>query len=173
MMRNNKGNAAVLSVAVCMALILVMCVIFEYMQMLIICRGIKEAVQSALISAVTANYDDTYSQLREGYSGGYTYVDTDFTETVDTGNVYARLNELLALTEESGKYTKYAGSVKEYSISNMRIEFENTEFAQGDAEKNLNGTVYIDVEIPVRFGGRELVPIQFTMKVKAEYMPKF
>ena len=60
-----------------------------------------------------------------------------------------------------------------YSISNMRIEFENTEFAQGDAEKNLNGTVYIDVEIPVRFGGREYVPIQFTMKVKAEYMPKF
>lgn len=90
-----------------------------------------------------------------------------------TGNVYARLNELLALTEESGKYTKYAGSVKEYSISNMRIEFENAEFAQGNAEKNLNGTVYIDVEIPVRFGGRELVPIQFTMRVKASYIPKF
>ena len=94
-MRNNKGNATIIAVSVCMSLILVMCVIFEYMQMLIICNGIKSAVQSAVVSTVVANYDDSYSQLREGYSGGYTYVDTDFTETIDTWNVYTRLDELL------------------------------------------------------------------------------
>lgn len=53
-------------------------------------------------------------------------VTEDWVYDSDT-TLYARLNELLALTEESGKYTKYAGSVKEYSISNMRIEFENTQ----------------------------------------------
>ena len=142
-MMNNKGNATVLAVAVCMSLILIMCVIFEYIQMLVICNGIKNAVQSATVSVVVANYDDAYSQLREGYSGGYTYIDSAFTETIDTGNIYARLDELLALTEDGDKHTKY------------------------------NGTVMVDVEIPVRFGGRELVPIQFTMKVKAEYVPKF
>lgn len=172
-MMNNKGNAAVLTVAVCMSLILIMCVIFEYIQMLVICNGIKNAVQSATVSVVVANYDDAYSQLREGYSGGYTYIDSAFTETIDTGNIYARLDELLALTEEVDKHTKYNGTVKEFSISNLVLDFENTDFAQGDALKNLNGTVMVDVEIPVRFGGRELVPIQFTMKVKAEYVPKF
>ncbi len=173
MMKNNKGNATILAVVICMSLLLVMCVIFEYMQMLIINSGIRNAVQSAVVSSVVANYDETYSQLREGYSGGYAYMDNDFVETVDTGNVYARLDELLALTEEGGVHTKHNGTAKEYSISNMRIEFENTDFAQGDAVKNLNGTVYIDVEIPVRFGGRELTPIRYTMRVKASYLPKF
>ncbi len=173
MMKNNKGNATILAVVICMSLLLVMCVIFEYMQMLIISSGIRNAVQSAVVSSVVANYDETYSQLREGYSGGYAYMDNDFVETVDTGNVYARLDELLALTEEGRVHTKHNGTAKEYSISNMRIEFENTDFAQGDAVKNLNGTVYIDVEIPVRFGGRELTPIRYTMRVKASYLPKF
>ena len=70
---NNKGNATVLSVAICLAIILVMCVIFEYMQMLIITTGIRNAVESATVSTVVANYDETYSQLREGYSGGFIY----------------------------------------------------------------------------------------------------
>ena len=77
------------------------------------------------------------------------------------------------MTEEGDKHTKYNGTVKEFSISNLALDFENTDFAQGDALKNLNGTVMVDVEIPVRFGGRELSPIQFTMKVKAEFVPKF
>ena len=74
---NNKGNATVLSVAICLAIILVMCVIFEYMQMLIITTGIRNAVESATVSTVVANYDEAYSQLREGYSGGFVYQDTD------------------------------------------------------------------------------------------------
>lgn len=172
-MRNNKGNATIIAVSVCMSLILVMCVIFEYMQMLIICNGIKSAVQSAVISTVVANYDDSYSQLREGYSGGYTYVDTDFTETIDTWNVYTRLDELLGLQEDGDNHIKYIGTEKEYSITNMRIETENTDFAQGNALKNLNATVYLDVEIPVRLSGRVLLPLKVTMKVKASYVPKF
>ena len=170
---NNKGNATIIAVSVCMSLILIMCVIFEYMQMLIISNGIRNAVQSAVISTVVANYDDSYSQLREGYSGGFTYIDTNFSETIDTWNVYARLDELLALDEVGNEHIKYAGTQKEYSISNLYIETENADFAQGNSIKNLNATVYIDVEIPVRFGGRELIPIRYTMKVKASYIPKF
>lgn len=173
MRMNNKGNATIIAVSICMSLILVMSVIFEYMQMLIISNGIKNAVQSAVVSTVVANYDDSYSQLREGYSGGFTYIDTGFIETIDTWNVYARLDELLALDEVGNEHIKYIGTQKEYSISNLSIETENTDFAQDDAEKNLNATVYLDVEIPVRFGGRDLIPIRYTMKVKASYIPKF
>lgn len=171
---NNKGNATVLSVAICLAIILVMCVIFEYMQMLIITTGIRNAVESATVSTVVANYDETYSQLREGYSGGFVYQDTAFIETVDTGNVYARLDSLLALTESGDDHIKYRndGSM-EYSISNMRIEMENTSYAQGNNNKNLNATVYLDLKIPVRYGGREVATLTPTLKVKASYMPKF
>ena len=68
--------------------------------MLIITTGIRNAVESAAVSTVVANYDETYSQLREGYSGGYIYQDTAFVESLDTGNIYARLDTLLALTDD-------------------------------------------------------------------------
>ena len=171
---NNKGNATVLSVAICLAIILAMCVIFEYMQMLIITTGIRNAVESATVSTVVANYDETYSQLREGYSGGYVYQDTDFIETIDTGNVYTRLDLLLALSESGDEHIKYRGDGSiEYSISNMRIEMENTSYAQGNTNRNLNATVYLDVKIPVRYGGREVATLTPTLKVKASYIPKF
>lgn len=169
----NAGNATILAVVVCLAIMMIMCAILEYMQMLIISNGIKTAVESAVISSVVGNYDETYSQLREGYSGGYVYSDTGFVESVDVGNVYARLDELLALREEGDDHIKYTGDKVEYSVSNMRIEIENADFAQGNSDKNLTAAVYIDVNIPVRYGGRELLPIKYTLKVNASYMPKF
>lgn len=171
---NNKGNATVLAVSVCLAVIFVMCVIFEYMQMLIITTGIRNAVESAVVSTVVANYDETYSQLREGYSGGYVYQDTAFTESIDTGNIYTRLDSLLALTENGNEHIKQRGDgTVEYSISNMQLEFENTDYAPGSAAKNLNATVYLDVKIPVRYGGRTIATLAPTMRVKASYAPKF
>ena len=154
---NNKGNATVLSVAICLAIILVMCVIFEYMQMLIITTGIRNAVESATVSTVVANYDETYSQLREGYSGGYIYQYTAFIETIDTGNVYTRLDSLLALSESGDEHIKYRGDGSiEYSISNMRIEMENTSYAQGNSNRNLNAqmcvqSVYQRIPLYFRF----------------------
>lgn len=171
---NNKGNATVLAVSVCLAIIFVMCVIFEYMQMLIITTGIRNAVESAAVSTVVANYDETYSQLREGYSGGYVYQNTAFAESIDTGNIYMRLDSLLALTENGDEHIKRrSDGTVEYSISNMRLEFENADYAPGSTAKNLNATVYLDVKIPVRYGGRTIATLAPTMRVKASYAPKF
>ncbi|MDO4563690.1 MAG: hypothetical protein Q4C12_07635 [Clostridia bacterium] len=172
--KSNSANASILAVSVCLGMVFIMCAIFEYMQMLIITTGIRNAVESAVVSAVNANYDEAYSQLREGYSGSYLYADDGFRESIDTWNIYTRLDELLALTETGGKHIKYkADSVIEYSISNLRLDFENAGLAQGNSIKNLNATAYVDVEIPVRYGGRELVPIRYTMRIKASYIPKF
>ena len=172
--RNNRGSTTVLAVVICLSIILIMCVIFEYMQMVIITTGIRNAVQSAAISAVTANYDEAYSQLREGYSGGYIYGDTGFAESIDAGDIYGRLDGLLGLTQEGEQHVKYTpAGVREYTITDMQIEFENPLLAQGNAEQNLNAAVHIRVEIPVRYGGKELLPIKLNMKIQASYMPKF
>ena len=173
-MRKKKGNATITSVVICLSIILIMCVVFEYLQMLIISTGVKNGVRSAVVSCVVANYDEAYSQLREGYSGDYMYSDKGFEEKIDSENVMGRLSENLGLSEASGKYFKYKsdGSV-EYTLSNLKLSFENTKYAQGNANKNLNAKAFIDVEIPVRFGGRDLPPLNYTLKVEAEYMPKF
>ena len=169
----NDGNATILAAVICLAIVMIMCAVSEYMQMLIISGGIKSALQSAVLSSVVGNYDEAYSQLREGYSGGYVYSDEGFSESMDEGNIYARLDELLVLREIGDEHIKYANDLVEYKISNLRTEMQNADLAQGNADKNLNITALIDVTIPVRFGGRELMPIMYTLKVKASYTPKF
>ena len=168
-----KGNSTITAVVICLVILMIMCAAFEYLHMLIISNGIKSALQSAVISSVTANYDEAYSQLREGYSGGFVYSETGFSESMDTENIYARLDTLLGLQTDGGKHVKFVGEDKEYSISNLRVQMQNTSFAQGNALQNLNMTALLDVEIPVRYGGRELVPIRYTIKLKGSYTPKF
>ena len=169
----NDGNATILAAVICLLIVMIMCAASEYMNMLIISNGIKSALESAVLSSVVGNYDEAYSQLREGYSGGYVYSDEGFSESMDEGNIYARLDELLVLREIGDEHIKYVGEMKEYSISNLRTEMQNADFAQGNAEKNLNITALADVTIPVRYGGRDLLPIKYTLKVQASYMPKF
>ena len=173
-LKDNRGNATVLAVALCLSLVLILCAIFEYMQMLIITSGIRNAVQSAVVSAVTANYNEAYSQLREGYSGGYLYSDTGFIESIDAGDIYGRLDALLGLKPEKEQHVKYTSSgQREYAVSDLQLTFENTSLAQNHADKNLNASVRICVTIPVRYGGRELMPLRLNMQIRASYMPKF
>lgn len=169
----SKGNSTITAVVICLVIIMIMCAAFEYMHMLIISNGIQSALQSAVISSVTANYDEAYSQLREGYSGGFVYSETGFLESMDTENIYARLDTLLGLQTNGDRHVKYVGDSKEYSVSNLQIQMQNTSFAQGNASRNLNMTAMLDVEIPVRYGGRELIPIRYTLKLKGSYTPKF
>ena len=170
---NNKGDATILAAVICLVILMIMFAASEYMHMLIVSDGIKSALESAVLSSVVGNYDEAYSQLREGYSGGYVYSDTGFAESMDEGNIYARLDELLVLREVGDEHIKYANDLVEYKISNLRVEMQNADLAQGNADKNLNIAAFADVTIPVRYGGRELLPIKYTLKVQASYMPKF
>lgn len=171
---NNKGSATIWAVTICLSIILVMCAVSEYMRITIITAGIRDAIQSAIISVVTANYDDAYSQLREGYSGGYLYNISGFTESIDMGDVYNRVDQLLGLVEEGEQHVKYTVSKqKEYVLSDVQLTFENTELAPGNTNKNLNAVVRVYVEIPVQYGGREILPLKLSMQVRASYTPKF
>lgn len=173
-LKDNTGSTAVFSAVICLAIVFVASAVFEFMQLMIITSGIRNAVESACISVITANYDETYSQLREGYSGAYMYKDSGFEETIDTGNVCAELDGLLGLSVEGNKHIKYKSDhIKEFAVSDMQIVMENTELAQSDADKNLNAIITLKVEVPVRYGGRELLPLEINMKVKAAYTPKF
>lgn len=173
-MMKKKASSAVSAAVISIVIVMIMSVIFEYMKLLIISNGVKDAVQSAVVSSVVSNYDDAYSQLREGYSGGYVYTDTGFDESIDTGDVMERLDMLLGLSDEGTKHTKYTESgYAEYSLSNLRVQYENTTLAQGNADKNLNITAFVDIEMKMHFSGHELPPVKYTIKVMAEYMPKF
>lgn len=69
-LRDRKGNGFPLAIAITLALVIIFCGISEYIRLLIIAQGVRDAVQTAVISTVNDNYDDVYHGVREGYSGG-------------------------------------------------------------------------------------------------------
>lgn len=104
-LRDRKGNGFPLAIAITLALVIIFCGISEYIRLLIIAQGVRDAVQTAVISTVNDNYDDVYHGVREGYSGGYQPMAGDFEESLD----YADKQEL----EEAIIRRHYASSIED------------------------------------------------------------
>ena len=49
----------------------------EYMRLVITAAGIKDAMESAVVSVVNDNYNEVYHGVREGYAAGYEPDDRD------------------------------------------------------------------------------------------------
>jgi uncharacterized membrane protein len=69
-LNNNRGSAMPFAIAITLSVLFIMCGTFEYMKLLIITAGIRNAVQSAVIAVVVENYDNTYSALRKDTAEG-------------------------------------------------------------------------------------------------------
>lgn len=173
-LRNNRASAIPYAVAITLSLLIILCGAFEYIRLVIISTGIRDALQSAVISSVVANYDDAYSALREGYSGGYVLSDSDWQEQLDYGDIYGRLANTLGLIHENGLYIKrlHDGHM-EFSLSGLMVKIINPPFAPGSLQQNLTVESMIIAEIPINFLNKTLPPIRLNLKVLGGYSPKF
>ncbi|WP_010249502.1 hypothetical protein [Acetivibrio cellulolyticus] len=172
---NKGGSSTPLIVAIVLVIIILSSAAFEYMRLMIVAMGIRDAVQSSIIDVATENWDEVYNGLREGYSGGYTLTGSSWTENISTGNIYERLEENLSVVQEGDKYIKYAGSNLEYAISNLYVDVKNAPLAPSDVigtnQFTVEGTVHITM--PLSFGWEHLPNVKFKLKLKAGYVPKF
>lgn len=82
----------------------------EYMRLVITAAGIKDAMESAVVSVVNDNYNEVYHGVREGYAAGYEPDDTGFAASVDHGDIYGRMCFLLGLEEDGNSYVRYNNS---------------------------------------------------------------
>lgn len=172
---DTSGNAVPLTLATVLVMIILSCTVYEYIRLMVIANGVRDAVQSAMIDVATENWDNAYNGLREGYSGGYTLSGTDWVVRLDTGDVYSRLESTLGVIRESGKYVKYTGSDVEYTLSGLSVSMQNAPLAPasiGDISQ-LSATGTVDVEVPLSFGWGHLSPLKVTMKLKGGFTPKF
>jgi hypothetical protein len=174
-LRSKRGSSFPLVVAVTFALVIVFCGITETIRLMIVAQGVRDAVQSAVISTINDNYDDVYHSVREGYSGAYQPGASDFVESLDYGDMYGRLDQLLGLRKESGYHVKYAGDDVEFRLSGLYVDLENMPLAPAspDNSKGLLADANIRMEVPVSFGGKALPPMVINLRVKAKYMPIF
>jgi len=175
-MRCKKANSYPLAIAIALAIVIISTGTFEYMRLMLIAQGVRDGVQSAIVSVSTGNYSDVYASIREGYSGGYVNDGGGFNEQVNTGDVYARLASQLGLRHEGSRYVKYVdGDVVEYRVSNLNVTVINTPFAPSnrDTAQRFEATATIFLEVPLSFGWGHLPPMGMTLRVKAGWTPKF
>ena len=59
------------AVAAAIAMLLIILGVSEYMRLVITAAGIKDAMESAVVSVVNDNYNEVYHGVREGYAAGY------------------------------------------------------------------------------------------------------
>lgn len=175
LLRNKGGDGSLIAVVIVISILLISCSVYEYIRLTIIARGVRDAVQSSIISVATTNYDEVYNGLREGYSGGYTLDGNYWNERLDIGDIYGQLDRTLGLTRQSGKHVKYTGQTLEYALWGLDVDIKNAPFAPssaGTADKFLSEAT-IELEAPLSFGWESLPPMRIILHVKAGYTPKF
>lgn len=173
--RNKNGTSFPLIVAVTLVLTMIFCGISEYMRLMIVAQGVRDAVQFAVIATINDNYDDVYHGVREGYAAGYRPVSAAAWEpSVDYGDIYARLDQTLGLRAVGGQRVKYAGEAVEYRLSGLTVEIKNAPLAPSNpAAANFLADATLRLEVPVSFAGKILPPMRIDLKVQARYMPLF
>lgn len=173
LLRGRSGMSYMLTVSLVLALLLLLCVMAEFARLSLIAYGVRDALQQAVISVATTNYNEVYDGLREGYSGGYQTDGSSWAESLDYGDVYGNLDRILGLDAQGGYHVKEEGARYEYRISGLSVSIQNTPFAPGDASRNFEAEAAVTLEIPLSFGWEFLPPVCMTIRTKAAYMPKF
>lgn len=170
---DKKGLSYPLTISLVLALLIALCVLAEFFRLSVIAYGVRNAVQESVISVATTNYNEVYDGLREGYSGGYFMTGDGWEETLDYGDVYTHLDRLLGTNPDGEYHMKWKEKGYEYRISGLNVVISNVPFAPGNASRNFEADVSIQLEIPLSFGWETMPPVCMTIRTKAAYMPKF
>ena len=174
-LKSKRGSSFPLVVAITLALVIVFCGVSESIRLMIVAQGVRDAVQSAVISTINDNYGNVYHGVREGYSGAYQPSASDFHENLDYGDIYGRLDQLMGLRQENGYHVKYSGDDMEFRVSGLSVDLDNMPLAPAnpDNSKGLLADATIKLEVPVPFGENSLPPMTINLRVQAKYMPIF
>ncbi|PKM68925.1 MAG: hypothetical protein CVU95_01380 [Firmicutes bacterium HGW-Firmicutes-2] len=172
---NNKGSGFPLAVAITLCLVMIFSGVSEYFRLMIIAQGVRNALQDAVITTVNDNYDNVYHGVREGYSGGYQPIASNFQESIDYGDIYNQLDEILGLEQSGGEHVKYDSNREtQLKIYNLTVNIENAPIASGDTAGQrfeINSTIVL--EVPVSFAGKVLPTMRIQVRNSAGYTPKF
>lgn len=167
-------SSAPLAVVIALAVMMFFIVLWQIIRLITISAGVKDAVQSAVISTSVGNYSNVYDGVREGYSGGYRYSGNSWKTAISTGDIYGRLDELLGLKNTGGKHAKISSNSVEYSVYGLSVNVDNAQFAPNSNEiQQFCATSFLTLEVPLSFCGNFLPPMKVELCVKSKFTPKF
>lgn len=170
---NKKAESTPITIAIVLSILLMSCAMAEFFRLGIIVQGVRDALQSSVISVATNNYDEVYNGLREGYSGGYTLNGNSWQTSLDYYDVYGQMDSVLGTQSTGAYHAKETSDGYEYRYSNLEIHIDNTLITPGNTNTNFEADVSVSLEIPLSFGWDFVPPLEMEVKTKAAYMPKF
>ena len=175
MLKCKKGQGYPLAIATALALIMIFAGISEYFRLMIVAQGVRDALQDAVISTVVENYADVYHGVREGYSGGYQPDAEDFQESLNHGDIYERLENVLGLSYNNNVYEERTSDGQlQFKVYGLDVDIRNAPMASGDKQnERFEVDSQIILEVPVSFGGELLPNMKVRVKISAGYTPKF
>lgn len=172
--KSERGSAVPLIVAVTLACLLLFCVVVEFMRLYVIASGVKDAMQNAVVSVINDNYNETYHAIREGYAAGYEPMEETFRESLDYGDIYGQLDELLGTQMEGERHIKRnRNGTLEFSLEDLEVEIRNVSLASAGNGEEYMADARIQLLVPVSLAGEHFPDMRFTIRMKAKYMPKF
>jgi hypothetical protein len=174
-LKDKTGSSFFTGAFIALSFLVVACICFEFFNLHIVSIGIRDSVQSAITTACTENYNKLYNGLREGYSGGYKFEKSNWSQDIDTGDIYLQLDKLLGTKADGEKHIKYLNNKVSYMISDLTVQITNTPFAPDnhDITEKFTGVAYITLRVPFGFGWGSLPPMEARIKVTSGYTPKF
>lgn len=171
--RNKRGNGMPLAAVVTLILLMLILVISEYARLIIIAAGVRDAMEEAVISTVNNNYADVYHAVREGYAAGYQPANGSFEESLNYGDIYGQLDDLLGLWESNGcHYHTISNGSTEYLVKDLKVAVKNVPLASGIRNK-FEVISSLQLEVPIRFLNKVLPDMKVSLQTKAAYTPKF
>lgn len=174
-LKDKRASSFPFIIAITLSLVIIFCGISEYFRLMIVAQGVRDAVQTAVITVVNDNYDDVYHGVREGYSGAYQPIAEDFEESLDYSDIYDRLDSILGIAYSSGYHEKRTSEGKlEFRVWGLEVDIRNAPFASGDqSTARFEADSTIMLEVPMSFGGKLLPPMRIKAKTSAGYTPRF
>lgn len=58
LLKDKKGMMFPLAITLTLAIMIIMCAVSEYIRLVIIASGVRDAMQQAIVSVINDNYDD-------------------------------------------------------------------------------------------------------------------
>lgn len=171
--KDKHGSIHIQSIALLLVLMLIALVGVESMRLMLITKGVRDALETAAAAAATDNWNELYSGLREGHTGGYTAEGAPLYEQKE---LFSYLERRLGVKKQSGVYRKANGSGKvEYELSAFSSRPVLTPRAPSDRfAAYFSVATQATLTIPMDFGNIfGLPPFRVTLRVLARYTPKF
>ena len=168
---SDNGFSSIFAAVLLIISLFIFTALFQFYRLNVIASGVRDAVQSAVISAGNDNWANVWNGVRQGYSGAYKTNETDWNAAFTKGDIYGRLDDLLGL---GSGHTKITDGGVEYKISGLNVEVTNAVFAPNGTDiEQFEITSKLVLEVPITFMNNVLPPMKINLLVKSKYMAKF